>query len=188
MKKHLIALLLLVVFIASSACISSNATAKEQLARDYYQALNTSDFKRIAEMQYDSVRVKEGPYNSTYSVGDYVNWLQWDSVFSPTYELLDIKTKGDAIELTVSKLCQRIQFLNGGPMVSRERIQLKKGKMYELEIQEFISFDNEGWNARREALVNWIDKHHPELNGFINDQTLQGGLNYRKALQLYQNR
>ncbi|MEM1257132.1 MAG: hypothetical protein AAGC45_08025 [Bacteroidota bacterium] len=160
---------------------------EEQLARYYYHALNVSDFERVVQLQYDSVRVKEGPYTASYSVRDYINWLQWDSVFQPKYEILDLKTHGEAVTLRVSKVCQRIQFLNGGPMVSKERIRLKEGKMYELEIQEFISFDNEGWDAKREQLVNWIDAHHPELNGFIYDQTLQGGLNYLRALELYQN-
>ena len=40
----------------------------EVVARDYYQALNTSDFERIAQLQFDSVRVKEGPYNTAYSI------------------------------------------------------------------------------------------------------------------------
>ncbi len=161
---------------------------EEQLARDYYQALNRSDFERIAQLQFDSVRVKEGPYNTAYSINDYVNWLQWDSVFRPTYEILDLKTDEEGVVLTVSKVCQRIQFLNGGPMVSKERIQFKEGKMYALEIQEFLSFDGDGWNTKKEQLVNWIAEHHPELNGFINDQSLQGGLNYLKALELYAKR
>lgn len=180
--KFLFAILCLAFVVA---CQKPNA---EEVARDYYQALNTSDFERITQLKYDSVRVKEGPYNTAYSISDYVNWLQWDSVFRPKYEILDIKMEGDAVELTVSKVCQRIQFLNGGPMVSKERIQFKEGKMYALEILEFVSFDNEGWNNRREELVGWIEEHHPELNGFIYDQTLQGGLNYLKALELYQNK
>ncbi|MEO0572628.1 MAG: hypothetical protein AAF039_13060 [Bacteroidota bacterium] len=168
--------------------LACQPSQEEQLARDYYHALNTSDFVRIAQLQFDSVRIKEGSYHTAYSVKEYMNWLQWDSVFLPKYEILDLKTNGDTVELTVSKVCQRIQFLNGGPMVSKESILLKAGKMHELEIQEFISFDNEGWDARREQLVNWIDEHHPELNDFIYDQTLQGGINYRKALELYQNK
>lgn len=175
----------IVVLLLLAACQSNS---KEQLARDYYQALNNSNFERIAQFQFDSVRVKEGPYNSVYSINDYVNWLQWDSVFEPKYEILDVKTEGEAVELTVSKVCQRIQFLNGGPMVSKERLGFKEGKIYDLEIQEFIEFNGEQWNANREELVSWIDEHHPELNGFIYDQTLQGGLNYLKALELFKNK
>ena len=165
------------------ACQSTN---KEQLAQDYYKALNTSDFERIAEIQFDSVRIKEGSFYTAYAVNDYVNWLKWDSVFQPTYKILDVKAEGEAIALTISKVCQRIQFLNEGPMISKERIRFKNGKMYELEIQEIVDFDDKGWNARREELVNWIAEQHPELDGFIFDQSLQGGLNYRKALELFQ--
>lgn len=161
---------------------------KEQLARDYYQALDESDFERIAQLQFDSIRVSEGPFTTTYSVEDYVTWLQWDSVFQPTYEVLDAQVVDDAVELTVSKVCQRIQFLNDGPMVSKERMQFKDGKIYELQIQEFTSFNGERWNSQREKLVNWVKANHPELDGFINDQTLQGGLNYLKAIDLYSKR
>ena len=188
MKNKWLILLFLIGCLGIWACNPSHSGTKEELARNYYEALNSSDFERVAALQFDSVRVKEGPFNTAYSVSDYVNWLQWDSVFRPEYEILNLKTNGDAVELTVSKVCQRIQFLNGGPMVSKERIQFKDGKMYALEIQEFVSFDGDGWNTKRDQLVNWIAEHHPELNGFINDQSLQGGLNYQKALELYQNR
>lgn len=170
------------------ACQSSPITDKEQLARQYYQALNESDFQRIAELQYDSIRVKEGPYTSTYSIADYVNWLQWDSVFQPTYKIVKAKPVDGGIELKISKLCRRIQFLNGGPMVSKEFIHFKEGKIHELEIKEFIAFNGDRWNAKREELVGWINEKHPELNGFIQDQTLQGGINYLKALALFENR
>ena len=40
----------------------------------------------------------------------------------------------------------------------------------------------------RDGLVNWIDENHPELNGFIHDQTENGGLKYLKAIELYRNK
>lgn len=179
---------LILLFAVLIGCQSSKTVEKEQIARDYYHALDESNFERIAELQYDSIRIKEGPFNSTYTVSDYVNWLQWDSVFQPTYEILDAKLVDETVELSISKLCKRIEFLNGGPMVSKERMQFKDGKIYMLEIGEFTSFNAEQWNAQREDLVNWVKINHPELDGFINDQSLQGGLNYLKALELYQNR
>lgn len=178
--------LLAIIIIALNACQHSVKTKKEQLARDYYKALDKSDFARIAELQFDSIRVKEGPFTSTYSVKDYTNWLQWDSVFQPTYEILDINTNGERVELTVSKVCKRIEFLNGGPMISEEVMQFKEGKIYEIAIKDFTSFNGERWNTEREKLVNWVKENHPELDGFINDQTLQGGLDYIKALNLYE--
>ncbi len=187
MKNLWIVQLLLLGLLVNWAC-SPSLSEEEQLAHDFYDALNRSDFAAITQMQYDSVRVKEGSYNSRYSLQEYVNWLQWDSVFHPTYKILDLKTDADGVEMTVSKVDERIQFLNGGPMVSKERLRFKEGKIYELEILELVAFDNKGWETKREQLVGWVDQNHPELSGFIFDQSLQGGLNYKKALALFQNR
>ncbi|MGD1945881.1 MAG: hypothetical protein ACFB0A_06405 [Croceivirga sp.] len=160
----------------------------EKIAQDYYQALDESNFKRIAELQFDSIRITEGPYTSTYTVKDYTNWLKWDSVFRPTYQILDSKPVDNGVELTISKGDTRIQFLNGGPMTSKEVVRFKNGKIYAVEIGEFSSFNGERWNDQKTQLVDWIAQNHPELNGFITDQTVQGGQNYLKALALFQNR
>lgn len=175
-------------FILISVLIACQSSQKEQLAQDYYQALDESDFTGIVRLQLDSVRVKEGQYTSVYSVGDYVNWFQWDSVFQPSYKILDMRTTEEGIEIKVSKDDPRIQFLNERPLVTKEQLQIKAGKIYSLEVLEYISFNNEQWDANREKLVSWVDKNHPELNGFINDQTLKGGLDYLKALDLYAQR
>lgn len=170
---------------ALALVVSCKHPDRQQLTKDYYQALNENNFTRIMELQYDSVRVKEGEFLSIYSPTDYVHWLQWDSVFQPTYKLLDLTPVPEGIEITVSKDDERIQFLNGEPLITKERLLFNEGKIHSLEILEYVAFHNEKWNAKREVLVTWIDENHPELNGFINDQTLQGGLNYRRALELF---
>jgi len=34
--------------------------------------------------------------------------------------------------------------------------------------------------------LSWVSENHPELNGFINDQTEAGGKKFLKALELYE--
>ena len=188
MKRRILFFTLGTLLTLAFACDSNDAREKEELARNYYKALTDSDYAQIVALHYDSIRVKEGPFISAYSKESYSNWFQWDSVFNPNYEILDFKIVDEGAEITVSKVCERIEFLNGGPMVSKEILRFKDHKIYEQEIAEFVSFDNENWDAQRTKLVEWIDQNHPELNGFINDQSLQGGLNYLKALQLFQER
>lgn len=160
-------------------------TPTEKLTEDFYDALNNSNFEMISQLHYDSVRVKEADYLMTYAPDDYINWLRWDSVFSPSYKILALKERDEAIEIMVSKECKRTLFLNGSPVVTKERLRFKEGKIYNLEIVESTSYDNENWNRKREELVEWVNKNHPELNGFIHDQTKEGGMKYLKALALY---
>jgi len=41
------------------------------------------------------------------------------------------------------------------------------------------------WNLTKNEMVTWIKKNHPELDGFIYDQTKTGAQNYLKAIALY---
>ena len=166
---------------------NTDADPLAQATRDYYAALETSDLVRIGELVYDSVRVLEGEYTSVYAVADYESWLDWDSIFHPTYEILDLAVEDSVVDVEVAKRCTRITFLNNEePLVTRERLTFREGQLFRSEILDYVEFDNEAWVARREALVAWAAKNHPELNGFIHDQTQQGGVNYLKALALYQ--
>ena len=78
-------------------------------------------------------------------------------------------------------------YLNEGPVVTKERLILMDDKIYSLEVVAYISYNHEKWIGNREKLVDWISLNHPELNGFIHDQSLNGGVNYMKAIELYEN-
>ena len=60
-----------------------------------------------------------------------------------------------------------------------------------VEEMNFLLSDNmdfRKWEARRDTLIFWINIHHPDLNGFDITQTIQGGQNYLKAIELYRSR
>ena len=171
---------------AALMLFSCQTLDKEQLTRDYYQSLEDADFERVLSFQYDSVRVIESNYSTTYAPKDYVHWLQWDAVFRPTYTILDLEVTVEGVAVMISKDDPRIRFLNDKPLLTKERLTFKGDKIYSLNILEYVNLNNATWNAKREKLVGWINKNHPELDGFIYDQTLEGGLNYKKALKLYQ--
>ena len=161
---------------------------KVALVEKYYQAMNYSDYSKVTGMFYDSIRFNEMDNTRTFTNEGYRDLIQWDSVFNPKYQILDIKEEGEELHLKISKECDRIMFLQGRPFVSKEVIRFKEGAIYSIDIVEYIDFNDSLWIANRENLVSWIGEHHPELNGFIYDQTKQGALNYLKAIALYKNR
>ncbi|NVJ47916.1 MAG: hypothetical protein HWE07_12345 [Cytophagia bacterium] len=159
---------------------------KVQLVQEYIQALNDFDYQGIISKFNDSIRMKEIVYSSTFSKADFYDHFQWDSIFQPKYEILKIEEKADGtIDMEISKQGPRILFLNEKPTVNHEIISFEKGKIREVHILEYIVFDEETWSRKRQNLLDWIDANHPELNGFIHDQTKQGALNYLKALEYY---
>lgn len=186
-KKKLIVLIFCLVVAVS--CVQHNkAIDKAKIAEDYISALDNSDYNKVAEMFLDSIRFNEMEYIRTFTRESYRDLIQWDSVFQPTYKILEMKEVGDELHLKVSKTCDRIMFLQGEPFISREVIKFKEGVIYSVDVVEYVDFNDSLWSANRENLVLWIDEHHPELDGFLYDQTKEGALNYQKAMEFYRNR
>ncbi|MEZ4841262.1 MAG: hypothetical protein R2821_07060 [Flavobacteriaceae bacterium] len=40
-----------------------------------------------------------------------------------------------------------------------------------IETTKYVIFNDSVFVKNRDGLLDWIDKNHPELNGFIHDQT-----------------
>ncbi len=179
----------LLVF-AGFLCLTCQETKPKvnqaNLTHQFYHAMSASDLEALASLYKDSVRVGEGPYLNVIAFPDYQDWLQWDSVFHPQYDILELEESDSIVWVKIAKTCERILFLNGKPLITREALTFQEGKVHSLVIQEYIDYDQEAWVARREKLVAWVAKNHPELDGFIHDQTRQGALNYLKAIELYQ--
>lgn len=160
---------------------------KVQLVKDYVSALNTFDFEGIVSKFQDSVRLKEIVYESHFSREDYYHLFQWDSIFQPKYEILEIEEAEDGtVKMQVSKAGPRILFLNKKPIITDEVVRFEGDKIQSVQITDYVVFDEVTWTNTRKDLLSWINANHPELNGFLHDQTKQGALNYMKALEYYQ--
>lgn len=183
-KKSVLILLILPFFFSCSKSKPTNV----EVVQNYYKALNQSDFDKVLSLFADSIRTEEMGYVSVMSNDDYYSWLTWDSVFHPKYKILDIHDHTDGVHVTISKKCQRTMFLNGEPTISNEVVNIKEGKIVSTEITGYVVFNLEEWNRKKEEVVSWVAIHHPELNGFIHDQTKVGGLNYLKVIALYNSR
>ena len=185
LKRPYAYLLLLTGALLACSSVEKEVNLKEK-TQAFYTAMASGDLETLGALHLDSVRVYEGDYHMAYSLEAYADWLAWDAVFKPTYELLEIEEKEGYTDIVVSKTCRRILFLNEAPIVSKERLYFESGKIQRLEIQEFLSFNDSTWNKKRADLVALIEAERPELNGFLIDQTRQGGLNYLEAIDWFE--
>ncbi|TNJ43595.1 hypothetical protein KFZ70_00445 [Tamlana fucoidanivorans] len=189
MNKFTVLLLLITIGIIS--CKNSEKEIdKLEIAKKYYKILDKSDVTGIETLLTDSLLTKETEYDyeQTFSKKEYVEWLKWDSVFEPTYKILEIGQENGTVKAKISKTDKRISFLHKEPIVTDQVIHFDKDKITSIETTKYVIFNDSVFVKNRDGLLNWIDKNHPELNGFIHDQTKTGGMKYLKAIELYENK
>ena len=171
------------------ACKNPN-TEKEPIAvvEAYYAMLDKSDYSQIPVLLADSLQTQEGEHTSSYSHEDYEELLKWDAVFEPTYEVVDIVKEGNGtVKATVSKSDTRIQFLHEKPFITDNFITVEDGKITKVRTA-YVDFDDATFGDNRTRILTYIDENHPELNGFLTDQTEAGGKKYLKAISLYRDK
>ena len=184
MKLKLVLIILVCLTIAS--CTShTNQISGEQLISNYFIGFTNANFKQISACLTDSILITEGDFVIAKSKNDlYINF-QWDSIFSPKYEVTEIKAVDNGFEVTVSKNDQRIIFLQDTSIIYKILINIIDNQIVKMQINDYLKFDFEKWQSRRDSLEVWIDSNHPELSGFLDVQTKEAGLKYMKAINLY---
>ena len=162
---------------------------KLEIAKKYYEVLDKSNISEIETLLTDSLSTKETEYDyeQTFSKKEYAELLKWDSVFEPTYKILEIIQENGIVKAKILKTDKRISFLHKEPIVTEQVIHFDKYKITSIETTKYVVFNDSVFVKNREEFLNWIDENHPELNGFINDQTKTGGMKYLKAIELYEN-
>jgi hypothetical protein len=182
-------LTVLILFIAIGIISCKNPEKgldKLEIAKNFYAAIENSNPSKITELITEVFTTVDDGFEQEYSGNEYVEWVKWDSVFQPTYEILKIEEENGIVKAKISKTDKRISFLHREPIVTEEVIQFEGDKIKGINRTSAL-FNVEEFVKNRDSLVNWIAENHPELNGFLNDQTKIGGLNYLKAIQLYKN-
>lgn len=160
-----IKVLLLFLALGFISCKNSEkGIDKLEIAKQYYKILDDSDHSGIEAILSDSLltRETESNYEQTFSLKEYIDWLKWDSVFNPTYQILRIEQKGEIVNVKISKIDKRILFLHGEPIVSNQVIRFDNGKIASIETTEYSIFNDSTFVKNRDALVSWINQNHPE--------------------------
>ncbi len=162
-------------------------TSKLEIAKNYYKALDNSNSTEMLTLIGDSIVIRENndDYQERFSRNGYTVWLKWDSVFEPTYKILEIEEKNEVVNARISKVDKRIIFLTEEPMVWKEIIRFDKNKIVKVERIEYEVFNVPKFVRNRDTLVSWVDRYHPELSGFLYPQTKSVGMKYLKAIELY---
>lgn len=183
---HYLSILILMLLLSCKR--SEGDSSKLGIARAYFSALNESDPSMVGSILGDSLTTIETEYDyqQTFTHEQYLEWVRWDSLFDPTYEVLYMEQVDDAVTARVSKLDRRIAFLHEGPIVTEQTIRFNGGQVTEVATTKYVNFNDSVFTANRQILLDWIDSHHPHLNGFIFGQTSAGGLRYLEALRLYE--
>jgi apolipoprotein N-acyltransferase len=160
------------------SCNSGSAQLSDkQIVVEYYAGLNSNDFNEVKGYLSDSIVTLEGDYVVTQSIDDYYTYFQWDSVFAPSYQLVDLQQMDNRFIATVNKSCKRIEFLLDTAISYKVEVFVDNGKIYKLQTNNYLVFDFEKWQTRRDSLTQWIETNQPHLSGFVNDMTKEGAKN-----------
>ena len=165
-------------------CKHQKLTPKE-IVTNYYNGRNAVDFNKIKPLVSDSVTIISGDYIMPYNNDSFYEVFKWDSIFKPSYKLVEIKENKDQIIASVIYNCLRNDFLKNSNMTCQYKISFNSGKISKIEELNCKNVNWKVWEKEVNALVNWTNLNHPELNGFINDMTMIGAQNYLKAIDLY---
>ena len=74
----------------------------------------------------------------------------------------------------------------GVGLIYDRRVDNRDEEEIEEEELEYINVNWDEWNQQKNALVEWVQLNHPELDGFVNDMTIKGAMDYLKAIELYE--
>jgi len=182
MKKTILPLLFTLLLSCSK---TDNASVFNTFINGYYN----SGYESIEALLGDTITITDlDQYTMNYSKQAFEVYYKWDSVFQPQHKIVEFKQLSDTvIEVKQSVKSKRYEFLENNPLNTRHRFCFSNNKITRIENHEYLNADFDVWVAKRDSLVNWIDRNHPDLSGFIFDMTPAGAQNYLKAIELYQN-
>jgi len=121
-----------------------------------------------------------------YDHASFYEVFKWDSIFQPSYKIVDSQEKNNQILVSVTHNSIRNDFLKNKSMTCQYLVSFIEGKISNIEEKECTNVDWNIWQKEVSNLVSWTGKNHPELNGFIHDMTMKGALNYLEAIELYE--
>lgn len=181
--KNTSLILLLLYFLMG--CNDQKLTHQETVAK-YYSARDAANYNELKALINDSITITSGDYVMPYTQDSFYEEFKWDSVFRTSYKIVELEEKNNQVITSLALKSTRLEFLKNNPMTCRYKISFNSGKISKIEELECKDADWIIWKKEVDSLVSWIKKNHDELDGFINDMTMNGAINYLKAIELYE--
>lgn len=157
----------------------------QETVKEYYNAFDSGNYTQIRALINDTITITAGDYVTRYTHESFHEFFKWDSIFKPSYEIVELKEKDNHIVATIASKSLRYEFLKNNPLTCQFKIFFNSGKILKIESWECLGADWSIWQKERDSLVHWISKNNPNLDGFIHDMTMDGATNYLKAIELY---
>ncbi|TDT46622.1 hypothetical protein CLV90_0677 [Maribacter spongiicola] len=178
--------IILILFIigALNSCDNKKISHKEAVST-YYKALDSGEFNKIKEVIHDSITLISGDFVMPFDKNTFYEFYTWDSIFKPSYEVIELVEENDDVIATISQKNIRNAFLKNNPLKLNVKISFVSGKITKIEELDYIDVNWDTWSQRRDSLVSLVIVKHPKLDGFVNDMTMKGAVNYLKAMELY---
>ncbi|MEW2921127.1 MULTISPECIES: hypothetical protein [unclassified Allomuricauda] len=120
--KKIIVLLLLSTITYISCEKAEKETDKIEIAKKFYVAIDNSNHSKVTGLITEEFTTIDDGYEQKYVQNKYAEWVKWDSVFQPTYEILKIEKDDDIVKAKISKIDKRISFLHDQPIIMNETI------------------------------------------------------------------
>ncbi len=178
-------ILLIAFFLYTLAGCKEQQLTRQETVKAYYTARDKGDFKTLKSVINDSITLTAGDFVMPYGRNSFYKQFQWDSVFKPSYSVIKLEEQQQQIIATISQQNLRNAFLKNNPLVFNVKVSFNEGKISRIEELDYIDVDWNAWAQERDTLVSWIATNHPELDGFVNDMTMKGAMNYLRAIELY---
>ena len=179
--------LILIVTGLLFGCGNKELSRKETVTT-YYKAFDSGDFEKLKTVIHDSITLISGDFVMPFDKDSFNEFYKWDSIFKPSYEILELVEDNNHLIATISQKNIRNAFLKNNQLKLNVKFSFASGKITKLEELDYIGVNWKNWNQQKDSLVNYIKTNHPELDGFVNDMTMTGAKNYLKAIELYEGR
>ncbi len=171
-----------------SSCNSKKSAPKSniEIVKTYYNALNNKDINALSNILADSVLQKEIDYKMPFDKATYLELCKWDMALDANYKIISMAEVDGGVKAKITKIGKRLQFLHERPTIAEDFFEFENDKIRTLGATKFIVFDEKTFLKNRKKLTTFVDNHHPELNGFLYDQTPKGAAKYLKAIELFE--